>query len=256
MKRIYGTRKQTNDPRDFKFVPMVEKAQLESISLFDTKNTPPVYDQGQLGSCTANAAGALFNFALMNKPGSYNPEAELYNPSRLFIYYFSRLLDGNTSEDSGATLRNTFKAINLWGAPQEKVWDYDIMQFAEYPSDEAVQKGKKFAAIKYHSVRQTRQDIVNALHSGFPVAFGFEVYSSFESSEVARTGKVPMPSRFDALLGGHAVAIWGYRHEGDYFLVRNSWGTDWGINGYFHMPAQYVCDPSLAFDFWTLTDAR
>lgn len=249
MKRTYGYIQDRPDERDFK-LSIGGRTPTKTVYLFDTKNTPPVYDQGQLGSCVSNAVGAQAQFFLMNKDAAGNPKAKLFFPSRLFIYYFGRVIEGTVTEDSGMTIRDGIKILASRGICQEEKWPYVIPNFAVEPPKEAQDQALKFEAMEYYRVSQTRKSIVGALLKGYPVAFGFKVYESFESDEVAQTGEVPMPSVGETFLGGHAVTIWGYNQEKDYFLVRNSWGKNWGLNGYFHMPVNYVLDSSLSSDFW------
>lgn len=90
------------------------------------------------------------------------------------------------------------------------------------------------------------------LASGYPFVFGFSVYESFESQAVAQTGIVPMPSPNEQLLGGHAVLAVGYDDEQGRFIVRNSWGKDWGMEGYFTIKYDYLLNDNLADDFWTI----
>ena len=90
------------------------------------------------------------------------------------------------------------------------------------------------------------------LAAGYPFVFGFAVYESFESKEVAQSGVVPMPKPGERVLGGHAVMAVGYDDEQRNFIVRNSWGSGWGQDGYFLMPYHYLHDPNLASDFWTV----
>jgi len=90
------------------------------------------------------------------------------------------------------------------------------------------------------------------LASGYPFVFGFTVYQSFESAQVAKTGIVPMPAPHEAVVGGHAVLAVGYDDASQQFIVRNSWGDGWGIKGYFMMPYGYLTDTSLSDDFWTV----
>jgi hypothetical protein len=251
--RKYLQVKDSHDHRDFTF--HAPHHHLKNVYLFDSHNTPPVVDQGELGSCTANAGGSGgFHFALMNKPQSApNPEAELYNPSRLFLYYNTRLLMGTTDEDSGASIRDTMKAIAKYGVCQEIKWPYDISQFTTQPPQECYDQAAKLSNFSYNRLHgQSREAIVAALSSGYPVVYGMLIFQSFESQEVAQTGEVPYPTEGEKRLGGHALSIWGYNAEKDYFLVRNSWGKDWGINGYCHVPAEYVTNPNLAWDFWVL----
>jgi C1A family cysteine protease len=81
---------------------------------------------------------------------------------------------------------------------------------------------------------------------------GFSVYAAFESAAVAQTGKLNLPAPTEALLGGHAVLAVGYDDPSQRFIVRNSWGPDWGQAGYFTMPYAYLLDENLSDDFWTI----
>jgi len=90
------------------------------------------------------------------------------------------------------------------------------------------------------------------LAEGFPFVFGFSVYEGFESSEVARTGKLNLPKPKEAFMGGHAVMAVGYDDKTSRFIVRNSWATDWGLDGYFTMPYEYLTNENLSDDFWTI----
>jgi C1A family cysteine protease len=94
----------------------------------------------------------------------------------------------------------------------------------------------------------------SCLAEGFPFVFGFTVYASFESAKVANTGVVPMPVLAEKVLGGHAVLAVGYNDKQKRFLVRNSWGTGWGMSGYFTIPYAYLTDSNLADDMWTIRD--
>ena len=90
------------------------------------------------------------------------------------------------------------------------------------------------------------------LASGYPFIFGFTVYESFESAQVAQTGHVPLPQEGEQVLGGHAVCAVGYDDANQWFIARNSWGTGWGMQGYFTLPYTYLTSRSLSSDFWTV----
>jgi C1A family cysteine protease len=207
---------------------------------------PPVYDQGQLGSCTANAIGAAIEFDLKKQ------SLADATPSRLFIYYNERAIEGTVDSDSGAQIRDGIKAVNKQGACPEGMWPYDIAKFAEKPSDDCYAAGLRCRAVSYSRLVQTPGQMKGCLAAGYPFVFGFAVYESFESKEVAQSGVVPMPKPGERVLGGHAVMAVGYDDEQRNFIVRNSWGSGWGQDGYFLMPYHYLHDPNLASDFWTV----
>jgi len=207
---------------------------------------PPVYDQGQLGSCTANAIGAAHAFAQLRQ---FNRD---FMPSRLFIYFNERVMEHSVDTDSGAMIRDGMKSVAKLGVCSETLWPYDIAKFRDEPSDKCYTEAEKNQAIIYRRAIQNLHQLQGSLASGTPIVFGFSVYETFEGAEVARTGVVPMPKRKEKLLGGHAVLAVGYDDKSDRFIVRNSWGPKWGQRGYFTLPYAYVTNPQMAQDFWTL----
>jgi C1A family cysteine protease len=217
----------------------------ESVDL--RPGCPPVYDQGQLGSCTANAIGGALEFAQI-KQKSKSP----FTPSRLFIYYNERVIEHTVDSDSGAQIRDGVKSVHKLGAPPETDWPYDINQFSQKPPEKAYTDAKNYQSILYQRVTPTLGQLKGCLASGFPFVFGFTVYESFESQEMANTGHLGMPGSGEKQLGGHAVLAVGYQDSSQSFVVRNSWGADWGIKGYFTMPYPYLLQETLASDFWTI----
>jgi len=207
----------------------------------------PVEDQGALGSCTANALAGALEF-LENK-ARQAPFADL---SRLFIYYNERVLEHSTASDSGAQLRDGVKSLAKLGVCKESLWPYAIACFAQKPGPACYKDAAKRVISAYHRILGLQQ-LKACLASGYPVAFGFTVYASFESQAVAKSGIMPMPRPGEAVLGGHAVLACGYDDKAKRLLVRNSWGPAWGMQGYFTMPYAYVQAPGLASDFWTIT---
>ncbi len=211
-----------------------------------TSQCPAVYDQGQLGSCTANAIGAAVEFDRM-KQGL--PD---FIPSRLFIYWNERNMEGTVQSDSGAQIRDGIKSVAKQGACPETDWPYDISRFTEKPSGQAYADAKLDRAVSYQRVAQNLNQMKGCLASGYPFVFGFTVYESFESDEVAQTGHAPMPASGEQTVGGHAVLAVGYDDASQWLTVRNSWGDGWGMKGYFTLPYAYVTQSSLAADFWTI----
>ncbi len=208
---------------------------------------PPVYDQGELGSCTANAIAAAIEF---DQKKQKMPQP--FTPSRLFIYYNERAMEGTIATDSGAMLRDGIKSVASQGACPEAMWPYVEQRFAERPPAPCYKAGKAHPAVAYSRLAQDLPRMKACLAQGYPFVFGFTVYESFESDEVARTGVAPMPSAGETALGGHAVMAVGYNDASSTVLVRNSWGSGWGMGGYFTLPYDYITDANLAADFWTV----
>jgi C1A family cysteine protease len=207
----------------------------------------PVYDQGALGSCTANAIGAALEFSQRKQRLK-----SVFPHSRLFIYYNERAMIGTIESDSGASLRDGIKSVAKRGAPKEKTWPYKIDRFTEKPPRAAYAEAKKHQAIQYLRINQSLSQLKGCLAEGYPFVFGFAVYESFLSPAVAKTGVVEMPRAKEAFEGGHAVLAVGYDEASQRFIVLNSWGKGWGKNGYFTMPYPYLAQASLSRDFWTI----
>ena len=236
------------DHRDLKMqLPgeFLEKALPPSVNLISL--CPTIYDQGQLGSCTANSIAAAIEFDRI-KQGLAD-----FNPSRLFIYYNERVMEGTVDTDAGAMIRDGVKSVNKQGAPPETIWPYDITKFTLPPSQEAIEQGAQHPALQYARVPRSLPFMKACLASGFPFVFGFSVYDSFMSSDTASTGIVNMPGAGEKLLGGHAVLCVGYSDDVQRFTVRNSWGPNWGQKGYFSMPYEYLLNPDLSDDLWKIT---
>lgn len=208
---------------------------------------PPVLDQGDIGSCTANAISNAHRFDNIKIGGSKD-----FVPSRLFIYYNERAMERTINSDSGAMIRDGIKSIAKQGVCSETTWAYDIPKFTKKPNAAAYKEALNHQAISYQRVTQTLTQLKGCLAEGYPFVFGFTVYESFESVAVAKTGKVSMPKSAEKSLGGHAVLAVGYDDTTQNFIVMNSWSTDWGDNGFFYMPYAYITSSDLADDFWTV----
>lgn len=211
------------------------------------KQCPAVLDQGQLGSCTANAIANAHLFNQMKQKAK-----NCFHPSRLFIYYNERAMEGTINSDSGAMIRDGIKSIAKLGVCNETEWPYAIGKFTEKPSAANYKSALRHQALSYQRLTQTLNQLKGCLATGFPFVFGFTVYESFESATVAKTGNASMPKSDEKCLGGHAVLATGYDDKTQRFSVMNSWGSKWGKQGYFTLPYSYVTDADLASDFWTI----
>lgn len=245
----YGWKRDLPDHRDHLYAAPLWKFPRPTPPRFSlVPECPPVYDQGELGSCTANAIAACDQFVMLGEDAT-----KAFQPARLAIYYDERVIEGTTGYDSGAQLRDGIKVVATKGAAPEDLCPYDVGAFTQEPSAAYYDEAAKHPTIAYARVAQTLSQLRGAILARHPVVFGFTVYDSFESHEVAASGDVPMPSPGEQVLGGHAVMIVGYDDTRQRFIVRNSWGPGWGQAGYFTMPYGYVLDPNLASDFWIIT---
>jgi C1A family cysteine protease len=243
----YGWIPDHPDPRDHSYAVAAGVLAKIASSVDLRSQCPAVYDQGQLGSCTANAIAGAIEFEMM-KQGMEN----VFTPSRLFIYYNERVMEGSVDSDAGAAIRDGIKSVGDQGDCPEEEWPYDVSKFADAPPQSCYDDAVQHKALLYQSIDQNLSDMKGCLATGYPFVFGFTVFSSFESQEVANTGNVPLPSPDEDQLGGHAVMAVGYDDDDKVFICRNSWGPGWGDAGYFYMPYSYLLDDNLADDFWTI----
>lgn len=218
---------------------------------------PPIVDQGNLGSCTANAAAGLYGYYEKIANG------KLFIPSRLFTYKTTRNLMGETG-DSGAYLRDTIKSMAAFGSPPESYYGYDISVFDEEPSTFHYALAQNYQAVKYVRIDSAPgaskvsllQSIKAALYKKQAIMFGFTVYESYTQAD--NDGCFPFPGPKEQVIGGHAMMITGYDDlkvigsTTGAFCIRNSWGDSWGESGYGWLPYAYVM-AGIADDFWTLT---
>ena len=244
--RRYGWKPDLPDQRDFKYsVPEQVLANLPA--LIDLRpGDSPVYDQGSLNSCTANAIAGAVEFELMKQGGGP------FTPSRLFIYYNERVIENTVNSDNGAYLRDGMNSVNQQGVCGEGEWPYNISEFDQKPYQTCYQDALQDIISSYNSLSQNIYQMKSCLADGYPFIFGFTVYESFESLEVSQTGVLNLPGGDESVVGGHAVVAVGYDDSQCRFIVRNSYGPDWGMNGYFTIPYAYLLNPNLASDFWTI----
>ncbi|OIO22098.1 cysteine protease [Candidatus Micrarchaeota archaeon CG1_02_47_40] len=243
------------DERDYtRETPKIKallKKEKETPSKIDLrKDCPKIFNQGEIGSCTANAAAALLEYHNIR---TYKKEGAL---SRMFIYKSTRDLM-QSKGDSGAYIRTTMGALALFGAPPEKYWEYEEKSLDEAPPAFCYSFAQNYQALAYFRLTSL-QEIKETLCEGIPAMFGFRVYASIEEAE---GGKIPFPEEEEEVLGGHAVMAVGYEDEMKIggckgaFIIRNSWGEEWGERGYGYLPYEYLLS-GLALDWWALLKAE
>ena len=241
--RVYNLKVQKEDKNKLLFKTF-SSSKIRLPGIVDLRSLmPPIVDQEDLGSCTACALAALLGKAKSSK----SPY------SRLYIYYNQRIEENNIFIDSGATMLDSIKSIQNYGACPESIWPYEVSKFSEKPTSQCYIEGSENKALKVKNINENLNELKTALYKGYPIAFGIQVYQSFESHSVAITGHVRMPKYGEVCLGGHAVTMVGYDDTKQCFIVRNSWGTSWGDKGYFYLPYKYVLAPGLSSDYWIIT---
>jgi len=242
----YGWVPDLPDQRDHLYAAPVEMLAVLPARVDLRPKCPAVYDQGQLGSCTANATAAAIEFDRMKQ------QLPDFTPSRLFIYYNERVIEHTVGFDSGAQIRDGIKSVARQGDCPETEWPYVIARFKTKPPVGCYAAALKYRVVLYQRLTPLLNQLKGCLVSGYPFVFGFTVYESFESAGVARTGHASLPGAGERAIGGHAVMGVGYDDDKQWFLIRNSWGARWGMKGYFTLPYAYVTDENLATDFWTI----
>jgi C1A family cysteine protease len=254
-----GWRPDQPDHRDLMYSAPVGTLSAIPSSVDLRPGCPPVYDQGHLGSCTANAIAGAVQFDRLK--ANQSPD---FVPSRLFIYYNERVTEKSVSYDSGARLRDGIKTVHKQGVCPETDWPYSDAgaptteggQFAsnvpagEDPPQEAHQAAKQHVLSSYQRLTQTLPQLQGCLAEGYPFVFGFSIYQNFFDANGVPLTTTPMPQGHQ--LGGHAVVAVGYDNATSLFTIRNSWGPGVLDKGYFYMPYAYVTEPTMASDFWTV----
>lgn len=220
---------------------------------------PPIFNQGDQGSCTAHAGarlqGILQNMVLRKQisvPGILFDDNQYTPVSRDMIYYCERDMDGDIVEDGGSSLTTFTKVAEQIGFCKETLWPYSDQVMYTKPSPEAYAEAAQHKILKAYQLGDLYH-MKHALVMGYPFVFGIQCYESFLSEATAASGVVPMPKlNAEQCQGGHALCMVGYDDGKGAFLFANSWGEQWGQQGYAWLPYEYVQDAQLFFDAWTL----
>lgn len=240
---------QQKDIRDFIYPTNFHK-DVNTTKMFVLDKTKfKIYDQGKIGSCVSNTIAGVINY--------YNDKI---NPSRLYIYFNGRvIINQNILDDTGFSVGGGCRSVHEYSVCNEQDWPYIDSAFSIMPSLNCYKTSYNFNNFIYYSIGQDLGLLKSCLMNGNPIIFGFMVYTSFMTLEVAKTGKIPMPSADDYIvittdndhkvLGGHSSIIIGFNDVEQVFICVNSWGEKWGDKGFFYMPYKYILDTSLSSDF-------
>ena len=201
----------------------------------------PVLNQGTLGSCTANAIAGAYTYRYNLEHDVSDSSSDEFLPSRLFIYYNERAIEGTVSTDSGAEIKDGIKSVSTTGVCPESMWTYDISKFTERPEENCYTEAKKdHHVVKSHRVIKTLESMKGCLETGRVFVLGFVVFESFEDPTKWHGNVMPMPEKDEKVLGGHAILCVGFDDTKQCFKIRNSWGEEWGDNGNFYMPYEFM----------------
>ena len=246
-----GCNKQKEDPRDRIYKPkLIHWTELNDIDL--RPNCPPIRNQSSIGSCTAFASTALFNFVRKKN------NLTTWTPSPLFTYYATRLADKTENEDCGASVRDALKSTVRDGVAMEQVWPYVVDKFTERPPNPVWENAEKHQTVEYLKLNDFDKNVfLNCLNDGYPFIFGLNLYSSFFDQTFSELlgGFMQEPDTDkEKLVGGHCMMAVGYLknyNNKEYLIVQNSWGIEWGDSGYCYIPLSYIMTND-SFDFWTI----
>jgi len=210
----------------------------------------PVEDQKNTNSCAANATAGAYEYLVKRHLGE-----EAYDVSRLFIYYNARAVDEPEAiEDEGSVLQSVIASLKEYGACSEETWAFDPDVVNDEPSAEAYEEAKQFLIEETELVPTDLDAWKTALAEGHPIIFGVKLFSSFDKQKKA--GLVPVPSAKETgreSHGGHAMLCVGYSDPDQVFIVRNSWGPEWGDKGYCYIPYRYLMNEDYNFgDSWII----
>lgn len=235
------------------------------------KYCTPIKNQGTIGSCTAFAAVGMYEYLEKKTNGKF------LEGSELFVYKLTRYImsqrgqNGDGAGDTGAFIRNALGCLVYYGVPPAEIYPYDVTKFDEEPPTRVYIMAQNYQVLEYFRLDYDIKDPHTNLNrikewsaKGFPIQFGFTVYKS-ALAQSQTTGAIAYPSNNDSVIGGHSVVIVGYddnknigntdngKNTTGAFIIRNSWGVEWGEKGYGYLPYEYILSGhGLAQDFWCI----
>lgn len=253
----YGARPDTHDERDLRKV--YSQHQVPTDPTVDLrKYVHHIYDQGSLGSCAANALCAAYGLDLTKQSVTVSGGYYYFDSSRLFLYYNTRVYEGTTQHDAGATLRNAIKAMKRQGVCREVDWPYVVKEYMTKPPVQSYEAAKGNSICQYERLHQDINQLRACLNDRCPFVFGFNIYHSFHDYNNQKYGDMSMPTYLERSrdpIGHHAVMAVGYDDTRKRVIIQNSWGEGWGDKGYFYMPYDFITTSGMCFDFWKISFA-
>jgi C1A family cysteine protease len=244
--RVSGWIPALPDARHRPFAPKLSAAGPIPPAVDLRPKLPPVWDQGEIGSCTSQGVG-ICHIAAQQLAGVKNP----ITPARLALYYMSRAVRGWTRMDTGAYITDVMKVVAKLGVANEVLYPYNIAKFKRKPPVSVYTDALKHQGLRYEKIdNRNPHTIMLALAEGLPVVFGSSLYENYP--QLSADNVMPMPDLSTSNIGGHCMAVVGYDWPKRRFLIRNSWGPSWGDNGHHWMSFDYICNVNLTDDVWIL----
>ncbi|MGA2504186.1 MAG: C1 family peptidase [Anaerolineales bacterium] len=244
-----GWLKDKPDPRDVSFAPPPEVIAAKRDEVDLRAKCPPIYDQKRLGYCFSFATLSVVEFDRMAQG---LPD---FQSSALFLGYNVHVMEHTVGEDAGGSIRDSIKSLARMGDCQSAQWPYDVEKYSIKPPKRCYRSALKYKIVAYHRIGNDRINPIDLMEAclslGKIIVFGIKVFPSFPMK--TKTGAIPMPQPGEMDEGGHAINLVGYKHSAKFGRIRNEWNTTWGDAGYGTIPYDYLEDPALSSDFWTIT---
>ncbi len=208
----------------------------------------PVEDQEDIGSCAANAVVGALEYH--QRRGGQS----MTDLSRLFVYYNARKLADKENEDAGTYIHHAMAAVLAFGACPESMWPYQKAMWPTKPVQACYEAAMEFEAISYART-PLGPACKSVLCAGLPVVFGAAIPAQMIQMEAGLSGRIkPRNGDWPAPGGGHAMLIVGFDDREAAWLVRNSWGTDWGDGGYAWIPYSVMERYGIPSQYWVIGD--
>jgi len=247
--KLGGFQKSTTKPPKAKAYSASRFAQEQLPTKVDLRPyMTTVEDQSAVNSCVANSLVGAYEYLAKRHLG------EAGDVSRLFVYYYARVFDGWAKKDQGCTITNAIKVLEEYGSCSEETWGYHPDLVNEEPHEEAIEEASNFLIEEADEIPVELYSMKHCLAEGYPFTFGLRLFKTFDHAR--KKGIVPMPNfsteEGRESHGNHAMLCVGYLDAHKLFIVRNSWGEDWGDQGYCYIPYDYMTNPELCWDCWAI----
>ena len=206
-----------------------------------------VESQGMIGSCVTNAITSAIEYI------SNRATKQFFPMSRLFLYYTARSYEKENGKitDEGCSIVKALLAAQSQGICLESAWPYYTEKVNAKPTAYAFVEAEKYKIDEFLKINPVLDDMLSCLSDGYPFIFGLKITDSFGKLG----GIISTPSQEEErsdVHSKHAMLCVGYNLEKQVFIVRNSWGKEWGDKGYCYIPFDYMTNEKMIFDIITI----